>query len=84
MLAEAAIGAMGLDIRRPDVAAIDFRDLAGSADAPALQLDGHSFPHLMVEHQGGLVGNAKVAGHHLHRLTLGLIAEDRNCREVGL
>jgi hypothetical protein len=37
---------MGLDVRRPDVAAkvaaVDFRDVAGSADGPALQLNRHN------------------------------------------
>ena len=87
MLAEAAVDAVRLHVGRLDVAAeiaaIDFGFLAGTADDAALQLDCHSLPHLVAEHERSLVRHTKIAAHGEHALALDLIAEDRNLREVA-
>jgi len=87
MIGEPSIKAMLFQVCRlhvaAKVAAIHFRDLAGTADGPALQFNRHRFPQLVGEHEGRLVRRAQVAGERQHRLALDLVAEDRNRREVA-
>ena len=84
---EAAIDAAGGEVGglhiATEVARIDFRDLALSADRAALEFDRHGFPQLVRQNESRLVGRAQIAAEGEHALALDLVAEHRDGAEVG-
>jgi hypothetical protein len=57
-----------------EIAAVDFRDLALASKLAALHFFGHGFAQFMEQHEGGLVGQAKIAGDRQGALAFYLIA----------
>ena len=86
VLRQTPVLAILLPVRGPDVAAdvtaVDLDVPPGAAEPKVLNLGGHRFADLVGQHEGGLVLDIKIARQRERRLTLDLVTEDHDRRQV--
>src|SRR5579883_1465525 len=84
--AKATVAPMLAEIGWLDVAAeiraIGFGNFASAANGAALHFGCHRLTHFVRQHEGGFVLGAEIAAKGQHALTLDLVAEDRDGREI--